>query len=98
VLITWGTRDLTAPKRWGKAAAAAIPGSRFQSFSAGHVVFSSQPEAWLATVVPFVDSAHNGGREEHENNGGGREEHYNNNSGREEHDNSGMSPGVDRHN
>ena len=89
VLITWGTRDLTAPKRWGKAAAAAIPGSRFQSFPAGHVVFSSQPEAWLATVVPFVDSAHNGGREEHYNN---------NNSGREEHDNNGMSPGVDRHN
>ena len=27
VLITWGTKDLTAPRRWGEAVHAAIPGS-----------------------------------------------------------------------
>jgi pimeloyl-ACP methyl ester carboxylesterase len=58
VLITWGAEDLTAPKRWGKAVQAAIPGSRFEALPTGHVVFSSEPEAWLDTVLPFVDAAH----------------------------------------
>jgi pimeloyl-ACP methyl ester carboxylesterase len=58
VLITWGARDLTAPLRWGKAIQAAIPGSRFESLPAGHVVFSSEPVAWLETVLPFVDAVH----------------------------------------
>jgi pimeloyl-ACP methyl ester carboxylesterase len=58
VLITWGARDLTAPQRWGKAVQAAIPGSRFEALPTGHVVFSSEPEAWLRSVLPFVDAAH----------------------------------------
>jgi pimeloyl-ACP methyl ester carboxylesterase len=58
VLITWGTKDLTAPRRWGKAVQAAIPGSRFEALPTGHVVFSSEPAAWLETVLPFVDAAH----------------------------------------
>ena len=58
VLITWGAKDLTAPKRWGKAVQAAIPGSRFDSLPTGHVVFSSEPAAWLGMVLPFVDAAH----------------------------------------
>jgi len=58
VLITWGVKDLTAPPRWGKAVQAAIPGSRFEALPTGHVVFSSEPLAWLATVLPFVDAAH----------------------------------------
>ena len=58
VLITWGARDLTAPARWGKAVQAAIPGSTFEALPAGHVVFSSEPEAWLQSVLPFVDAAH----------------------------------------
>ena len=58
VLITWGTKDLTAPRRWGEAVHAAIPGSRFETLPAGHVVFSSEPAAWLAMVLPFVDAAH----------------------------------------
>jgi pimeloyl-ACP methyl ester carboxylesterase len=58
VLITWGAKDLTAPPRWGKAIQAAIVGSRFESLPTGHVVFSSEPVAWLATVLPFVDAAH----------------------------------------
>jgi pimeloyl-ACP methyl ester carboxylesterase len=58
VLITWGGRDVTAPPRWGRAIHAAIAGSRFESLPAGHVVFSSEPVAWLETVLPFVDAAH----------------------------------------
>ena len=57
VLITWGAKDVTAPARWGKAVAAAIPGSRFETLPTGHVVFSSEPQAWLKTVLPFVDAA-----------------------------------------
>jgi pimeloyl-ACP methyl ester carboxylesterase len=58
VLITWGAKDPTAPARWGKAIAAAIPGSTFQAFPTGHVVFSSEPAAWLSSVLPFTDAAH----------------------------------------
>ena len=58
VLITWGAKDLTAAQRWGKAVQAAIPGSRFEALPTGHVVFSSEPGAWLNTVLPFVHAAH----------------------------------------
>jgi len=58
VLITWGARDLTAPQRWGRAVQSAIPGSRFEALPTGHVVFSSEPAAWLHAVLPFVDAAH----------------------------------------
>jgi pimeloyl-ACP methyl ester carboxylesterase len=58
VLITWGSKDFTAPLRWGKAVQAAIPGSTLEALPTGHVVFSSQPEAWLQSVLPFVDAAH----------------------------------------
>ena len=57
VLITWGAKDVTAPSRWGKAVQAAIPGSKFVAFPTGHVVFSSEPVAWLGAVLPFVDAA-----------------------------------------
>ena len=57
VLITWGAKDFTAPVRWGKAVQAAIPGSRLETLPTGHVVFSSEPQAWLNMVLPFVDAA-----------------------------------------
>jgi len=57
-LITWGTRDVTAPQSAGEAIHAAIGGSRFEAFPTGHVVFSSEPVAWLETVLPFVGAAH----------------------------------------
>src|SRR5215208_4001025 len=47
VLITWGAKDPSAPTRWGKAVQAAIPGSKFKALPTGHVVFSSEPVAWL---------------------------------------------------
>jgi pimeloyl-ACP methyl ester carboxylesterase len=56
VLITWGTKDFTAPMRFGKAVQAAIPGSRFETLPTGHVVFSSEPQGWLETVLPFVEA------------------------------------------
>jgi pimeloyl-ACP methyl ester carboxylesterase len=58
VMITWGAKDFTAPARWGKAVQAAIPGSSFAALPTGHVVFSSEPAAWLEIVLPFVDDAH----------------------------------------
>ena len=58
VLITWGTRDLTAPARWRRVVADSIPDARFTTLSTGHVVFSSDPENWLREVLPFVASAH----------------------------------------
>jgi pimeloyl-ACP methyl ester carboxylesterase len=57
VLITWGAKDFTAPVRWGKAVQAAIPGSRLETLPTGHVVFSSEPQAWLDAVLPFVNAA-----------------------------------------
>lgn len=57
VLITWGSKDVTAPRRWGVEIASLIPGSKFSVFPTGHVVFASKPDAWLATVEPFVASA-----------------------------------------
>jgi pimeloyl-ACP methyl ester carboxylesterase len=56
VLITWGTRDVTAPPRWGRAVRSAIPGSSFEALPTGHVVFASEPHAWLATTLPFLDA------------------------------------------
>jgi pimeloyl-ACP methyl ester carboxylesterase len=56
VLITWGTKDFTAPLRFGKAVQAAIPGARFETLPTGHVVFSSEPKAWLEAVLPFLEA------------------------------------------
>jgi pimeloyl-ACP methyl ester carboxylesterase len=58
VLITWGAKDFTAPARWGRAVQSAIPGATFEALPTGHVVFSSEPDAWLKMVLPFVDAAH----------------------------------------
>ncbi len=58
VLITWGAGDFTAPLRWGKVVQMSIPGSTLDAFGTGHVVFSSEPAAWLDRVLPFVETAH----------------------------------------
>lgn len=54
VLITWGARDLTAPVRWGRLVADAIPGARFVTLPTGHVSFTSAPGPWLDEVLPFL--------------------------------------------
>jgi pimeloyl-ACP methyl ester carboxylesterase len=58
VLITWGAKDVTAPRRWGEVVHAAIAASTFTALPTGHVVFASEPQAWLDTVLPFVETAH----------------------------------------
>jgi pimeloyl-ACP methyl ester carboxylesterase len=58
VLITWGTKDLTAPVTIGEEVHTAIPGSTFIGLSTGHVVFAGEPDGWLDAVLPFVESAH----------------------------------------
>jgi len=62
VLITWGTKDPTAPVKWGEAVHTAIPGSTFIGLNTGHVVFAGDPDGWLDAVLPFVESAHRADR------------------------------------
>jgi len=56
-LIVWGSRDIGVPVRAGRASHAAIAGSRLEVLDTGHIPFSSDPLAFLALVVPFIDSA-----------------------------------------
>lgn len=62
VLITWGTKDPTAPVKIGEAIHAAIPGSTFVGLATGHVAFAGEPDGWLKAVLPFVESAHRADR------------------------------------
>jgi pimeloyl-ACP methyl ester carboxylesterase len=57
VLITWGTKDPTAPAKIGREVHNAIPGSTFTGLDTGHVVFAGDPDGWLNAVLPFVESA-----------------------------------------
>lgn len=57
VLITWGAMDPTAPLAWGRLVAAAIPGARLVALPTGHVGFTSDPDAWLREVLPFLAQA-----------------------------------------
>ncbi|HWF70669.1 MAG TPA: alpha/beta hydrolase [Mycobacterium sp.] len=56
-LIVWGSKDTAAPMRVGRATAAAIPGSRLEVLPTGHVVFSSDPDGFLAIAAPFLATA-----------------------------------------
>ncbi|MFZ0714782.1 alpha/beta fold hydrolase, partial [Mycobacterium sp.] len=56
-LIIWGSKDTVALMRFGRATAAAIPGSRLEVLPTGHVVFSSDPTGFLAFVAPFLAAA-----------------------------------------
>jgi pimeloyl-ACP methyl ester carboxylesterase len=56
-LIVWGSRDTVALMRFGHATAAAIPGSRLEVLPTGHVVFSSDPDGFLAIAAPFLAAA-----------------------------------------
>ena len=57
-LVVWGSKDTAAPMLVGRATAAAIPGSRLEALPTGHVVFSSDPEGFLAIAAPFLAAAH----------------------------------------
>ncbi|HTX97087.1 MAG TPA: alpha/beta fold hydrolase [Mycobacterium sp.] len=55
-LIVWGKKDIAIPLRAGRATHDAIPGSRFEVLDTGHVVFSSDPDGFLAVAEPFLES------------------------------------------
>jgi pimeloyl-ACP methyl ester carboxylesterase len=54
-LIVWGKKDI-APLRAGRATHESIRGSRFEVLDTGHVVFSSDPDGFLAVAEPFLES------------------------------------------
>jgi pimeloyl-ACP methyl ester carboxylesterase len=57
-LVVWGSKDTAAPMRLAaRATAAAIPGSRLEVLPTGHVVFSSDPDGFLAVAAPFLAAA-----------------------------------------
>jgi len=55
-LIVWGKKDMLTPLSAGRATHDAIRGSRLEILDTGHVVFSSDPEAFLAVAEPFLES------------------------------------------
>ncbi|MGA8548142.1 MAG: alpha/beta hydrolase [Mycobacterium sp.] len=57
-LVVWGSKDTAAPMLVGRATAAAVPGSRLEVLPTGHVVFSSDPDGFLAIAAPFLAGAH----------------------------------------
>jgi pimeloyl-ACP methyl ester carboxylesterase len=56
-LIVWGSKDTAGPLPLGRATAKAIPGSRLEALPTGHVVFSSDPDGFLAIAAPFLAAA-----------------------------------------
>jgi pimeloyl-ACP methyl ester carboxylesterase len=56
-LVIWGARDSLIPVSHGRAAHAAIPGSRLEIFEdVGHFPHCEAPERFVAALVGFVDS------------------------------------------
>jgi pimeloyl-ACP methyl ester carboxylesterase len=53
-LVVWGAKDPTLSLRVGRATHHAIPGSELAVLQTGHVVFSSDPDGFLAVVEPFL--------------------------------------------
>ena len=57
-LVVWGSKDTAAPMRLAaRATAGAISGSRLEVLPTGHVVFSSDPDGFLAIAAPFLAAA-----------------------------------------
>jgi pimeloyl-ACP methyl ester carboxylesterase len=55
-LIVWGKKDIAIPLHAGRATHDAIAGSRLEILDTGHVVFSSDPDGFLAVAEPFLES------------------------------------------
>jgi pimeloyl-ACP methyl ester carboxylesterase len=53
-LIVWGAKDPTLSLRVARATHDAIRGSQLVVLQTGHVVFSSDPDGFLAVVEPFL--------------------------------------------
>jgi pimeloyl-ACP methyl ester carboxylesterase len=55
-LIVWGKRDIAVPLSYGRIVHDAIRDSRLEILDTGHVVFSSDPQGFLAVAEPFLES------------------------------------------
>jgi pimeloyl-ACP methyl ester carboxylesterase len=55
-LMVWGKKDPVVPLSAGRASHDAIPGSRLEILDTGHVVFSSDPQGFLAVAEPFLQT------------------------------------------
>jgi pimeloyl-ACP methyl ester carboxylesterase len=55
-LIVWGKKDIAIPPSAGRATHDSIRGSRLEILNTGHVVFSSDPDGFLAVAEPFLQS------------------------------------------
>ena len=55
-LIVWGKKDMVVPLSVGRATHDAIRGSKLEILDTGHVVFSSDPQGFLAVAEPFLES------------------------------------------
>jgi pimeloyl-ACP methyl ester carboxylesterase len=55
-LIVSGKKDIAIPLSAGRATRDAIAGSRLEILDTGHVVFSSDPQGFLAIADPFLES------------------------------------------
>ncbi|OMC56272.1 alpha/beta hydrolase [Mycobacterium sp. IS-836] len=55
-LIVWGKRDIAIPLRAAHTTHDAIGGSRLEILDTGHVVFSSDPDGFLAVAESFLES------------------------------------------
>jgi len=54
-MLLWGERDRMIPVAHGRAAAAAMPGSRLEVFeSAGHFPFNDEPQRFVDAVTDFI--------------------------------------------
>jgi pimeloyl-ACP methyl ester carboxylesterase len=57
VLLVWGAKDIILPLAAARQTQAAIPGSELRTLDTGHVVFASDPAAFLAAAGPFIEAA-----------------------------------------
>jgi pimeloyl-ACP methyl ester carboxylesterase len=54
--ILWGKKDRAIPQSVGRATQKWLPQSKLEIIDTGHVVFSSEPEAFLRIIEPFLAS------------------------------------------
>jgi pimeloyl-ACP methyl ester carboxylesterase len=54
-LLIWGRRDPVIPVRFGRRAAASIPGARLAEFDTGHIPHTSDPQGVARELIPFAE-------------------------------------------
>jgi len=56
-LLIWGRHDPVIPLKIGRRIAETIPGARLVSLDSGHVPHTTEPDAFAAHLLPFVEAA-----------------------------------------